>query len=269
MSYLPPYPAWPGRYGAILLSGTAFGLAIGPMLAQAGGVDSLQLQLSWQLQQPLRWDNVHLQDAYWVAGEAEPVTRADTAFKVLRLQAGQSISLRLPAGEFLRLQAASGPIKAHDISLWRSASSADAPALSLRENYRISDQGQSLLLDQFVDQVRLIRIEAAPHLRQPLELGVFVSRHESFHDLASYRKLLALPGKAQALRADHEGAAQSYWAMQAGQSQQITVRGPARLALQGRFQYPANEAALTQNWQVRVRLDGSSEHGASGASSAS
>jgi hypothetical protein len=261
--------------GSILLSGTALGVGMVPVQALASGVDGVQLQLAWQLQQPMRWDNVATasktsRDAYWAAGKTSH-PHPNLAWQVVTLHAGESISVRLPAGEFLRVQSATGPLKPEDVSFWRTQANVGGAGLALRETPVVGTQGNSLALEHHVDTSRIVQIQAAANLSQPLQIGVFVSRHENLGTLAPYRRLYPLSGTTHQLRADSEGAAQDYWAIPASENAdnsaennadnaetgnpaitRVTVRGPARLSLAGRWRYAPNETDVLQNWQVSV-----------------
>lgn len=274
---------------AVLAGGV---VAMPALDAQAAGIDSVQLKLAWQLQQPLRWDNVQAGSAYWLGGESgvQPAVPPDGQlssqlssqlsgqvssqlsrqraveppqampglnWQVLQLAPGQRVSIRVPRTEFLRLQAVPGSVQPtlsqDDLQFWRSNGSGSHHALAVRESARSEQQGSALLLDQLVDETRVIVIERPAHSQGSLAFGVFVSRHEALGTLAPYRQLQPLALPQQQLRLSSEGAARPVWAFAAGQSTRLRVQGPARFALSGRWQYPPQDGALQADWRVSVR----------------
>ena len=236
--------------GHALWSGGVVALAASQ--AQAGGIDGVQLKLAWQLQQPLRWDNLAARSPYWLAG-AQPQAQAGLEWEVLELQPGQRVSLRVPGTEFVRAQAVQGQLQEDDLQFWRSNGVGSKHALAVREGVRREQQGAALLLDQFVDETRVIVVERPSTATGSLKFGLFVSRHENLGTLAPYRQLHELAAPEHRLLLDSEGAAQRVWALAPAQAVKVRVHGPARLALGGRWQYPELEAGLVQTWQVTVQ----------------
>lgn len=240
--------------------------------AQAAGIDSVQLKLAWQLQQPLRWDNVQAGSPYWLGSQAgaegasqfgaQPAVQPPHAvpglnWQVVQLAPGQRISIRVPHTEFLRLQAVPGsaqPTLAPDeLQFWRSNGGGNNHALALREAARSEQQGSALVLDQLVDQTRVIVVERPAASQGSVVFGVFVSRHEALGTLAPYRQLQELALPQHQLRMSSEAAARPVWAFGAGQSTRLRVQGPARFALSGRWNYPPQDGALQAEWRVSVR----------------
>jgi hypothetical protein len=258
-SSLPSLPSLPSRLpllpilGNALLGGTV--LALAGNAAHAGGIDGVQLKLAWQLQQPVRWDNVSANSPYWLDGaqvQALAKPQAGLAWQVLQLQPGQRVALRLPRGEAVRVQAAGASLQRDDVHFWRSNGVGSKLALALRETARLEQQGQSLLLDQLPDETSVIVLERPASASGSLRFGLFVSRHEEIDTLAPYRQLHELAAPEHRLRMSSSGAAQRVWALAGGQAAQVRVQGPARLMLAGRWHYPQQDGASTQQWQVAV-----------------
>ncbi len=227
---------------------TGISLIAGQPVAQASSIDDMQLKLSQQLPQILRWDNVaatNLSAARpYLLSPVESFAFAGQEWRSLRLQAGQSIQLRLPRGALLRLLGVNAQ-SIDAIQIWRS----NGNQLAVRE--MPSQQDGALWLAPDMQHTSMLTLQLASDATQAIEFGAFVSRLEERNELAPYRSLQALPGTPQQLRGDSAGAAQDYWPFAGKQS--ITLHGPARYALQGRMPYRHDDVQTRQTWQVELK----------------
>ena len=234
--------------GQSLLSSAGLSGAAALLLAaqaQAEGIDAVQWRLAQQLPVSLRWDALGQPSPYLLDGQ-NLKWRNDGRYPKLVLQAGQSLRLHLPRGEYLRLH--STALDAAKLSAKLSVWSNQANRLAVRETLKAQDD--DWLLEKDSDAARIIELHAAKDAE--IELAVFVSRQAELPELAPYRQVLALSGVEQGLRADSMGAPESYWPLSPSHTQSVRVRGPARLALHTRWQFQPQDKMPAQTWQVEL-----------------
>lgn len=216
-------------------------------------VDAVQLRLLSQFELPLRWDNVEPGRRYWEHG-AVPTWRAAAGLHAIRLEPGQSVTVRLPAGETLRLHRLDDTLDLGAVSV----SLGSGTGLYRQQRLRPSVGGHDWLLaanDNTLQSAQLARITLADGASSGVDLALFVSRRDALGSIAPYRRLISLPGPTQALRRAVDAASQPYWPLDPSESTELEVTGPARYALRSRLRYPPNESALAQGWHISVRLD--------------
>lgn len=244
-------PPFPRRIVAIALSGA---LAAALPLVGRAQIDDIQLKLARQLDLPLRWDNLDQVRPYWLAG-VKPHRLADRPWHAVRLAPGARVALKVPAGERLRLLRADGqPFAEGGEALHLLLS--NGSGVSTRLQPIPGDDGLSLLADAYPGHAGAVYVERPATADSDLELAIFISRRSPFPALAPYRRVHPLSSPTtRELRRAIDGAAQTYWQLRQGEPAEVSVRGPARLALQGRFVYPAGETGLLQGGWVKLSLD--------------
>lgn len=219
-----------------------------PALAQ---VDDLQLKMAQQLVMPVRWDNVEAGRPYWLGGN-RPEKQVDRKIHAVSLAPGERLSLRLPAGERVRVLRADGrPLQPAELSFRLSHGS----GASWRQHPLPGSDGLSLLVDGYPGYTSALHLERPADAQGGLSIEVFVSRRMPYADMAPYRALLPLDLPTRAMRRDLDGGSQTYWQMTPGEPVSLTVRGPVRLAVEGRFVYPPLEGTMLHSGWLQASLD--------------
>lgn len=183
-----------------------------------------------------------------------PTWRPKAGLHAIRLELGQAVTLRLPAGETLRLQALDQPLVEGVVSVFLG----NGTGLYLQQRLRPGAGGRDWLLpadDNTLQTVRLARITLADGATSGIDLALFVSRRDALGSIAPYRRLVSLPGPTLALRRAIDAASQPYWPLGPSESTEFEVHGPARYALRSRLRYPPGESALAQGWHISASLD--------------
>lgn len=229
---------------------------VSPALSQAQGLDDVQLKLSQQLPQIVRWDSIEPQGlglpSPYLLTPVAMQAHAGLDWRSLRLEAGQSIQIRLPRGASLRLQGLPGlhgvsSEAIANIEMWRSSGN----GLAVRETAQAVAGGVQPAADlQHENVVTLMLAQDAP----AVEVGVFVSRLEERDNLVAYRHLQEFSGAALQLRGERSAATQKYWSLQT--AQEVKLTGPARYMLQGRWQYAQEDNNALVAWQVALTANG-------------
>lgn len=222
----------------------------------AAQVDDVQLRLATQFELPLRWDNVESGRLYWTRG-VRPAWRGEHGLHAVRLAPGQSVTVRVPALERLRVRALDDATRAVLAAPAETLSIAlsNGSGLYAGQRARRSADGRDRVVDALTGSPQLARVTLAAHAPQAVEVALFVSRHEPLGHLAPYRQLHELAGPALDVQRADAPRAQHYWAIQPGTASVLDVQGPARFALRTRLRYPATEAASAQHWHIDVGLD--------------
>lgn len=231
----------------LLLVASALLAAPGPTAAQ---VDDIQLKLLRQFPLPLRWDNVEDSPLYRVGGE-RPARRAGTLWQVTRLAPKQTLVLRIPAGEMLRLVSPDRALVPADVIVRLSQGS----GATVRQAVIAGSDGRSLLASGSSWGTSLAYIERPADAGEPLDIAAFVSRRIPGATVAPYRREIPLALPERQVRRANEGGSQRFWQFAAGGRSSVTLRGPARYALQGRFIYPGHEAAMLQSWWLELTAE--------------
>lgn len=225
-------------------------LALLPVLAQ-GNLDDLQLRLARQFDLPLRWDNVEDGHTYWLGGN-RPFRGVDRRWQVVNLAAGERLTIKLPAGEAVRVLREDGQPLTEDALTFRLSGGSGA---ALRVPGLPGDDGRSLIAAGFPGYAGLMHLERPENAQENLRVAVFVSRRMPFKEVAPYRERWSLPLPERGMRRASDGAETTYWQLAAGEFSDIPVSGPRRIAVEGRFIYRPGDAALLQNGWLRVELD--------------
>lgn len=251
MTTRPPFlPPFPRRLLSLALGAALLTLGSAPASAQ---VDELQLRLARQLELPWRWDNVEDGRPYWLGGNRPEIDVDRRNWQVTTLAPGERLSLRLPAGERLRLLRADGqPLRPEEVVLRLSGGSGAAQRITPLPG----DDGLSLVAEGYPGYAGAVHVECPADAAQPLRLAAFVSRRMFFQDLAPYRRVHALPLPVRTMRRDTDGGSQDFWQLKAGEVVEMAVQGPTRLAIQGRLLYPPRDASLLQGWWLRAGIAG-------------
>ena len=213
-----------------------------PALSQ---LDALELRLSRQFETPLRWLDVGADDLVGGPG-------ADAADGRLELAPGQSLMLRLPAGEALRVHRAGQPLALDALRF----SVSDGSGLFVEQAPRRGIDGHDLLLDTDGDGAHLVRLTRPLDARDTLHAGLYIGRHQPLADIAPYRDELALPGETLELRSGRFGDALPAWRVAPDEALAVSLSGPARLMLVGRIEYSPERTDTRQPWRLTVSADG-------------
>lgn len=229
-------------------------LALGSSLLQPipawSEADALQLGLLEQYRLPLRWDNVE-GEPLWLKGQPPQHSYAQGIHLIL-LDPGQSTSLRLPRGEYLRLHDPEKPLaeNALDISL------SDGSGLQRHVPGRPDQSGHSRLLSPSIDRERLVHIARPTHHDSGIAVAVFVSEQQVLATIAPYRKQIDFGSDKRELRLEGKATGDDFWPLHPGQPLSATVTGPARLQLESRLRYRAQQRSADQAYQIHALLDG-------------
>uniref|UniRef100_UPI001690C9A6 hypothetical protein n=1 Tax=Aromatoleum evansii TaxID=59406 RepID=UPI001690C9A6 len=226
----------------------------------AAQVDEVQLRLLTQFELPLRWDNVEPGRPYWTRG-VRPAWRTAAGLHAVRLAPGESVTLRIPAGESLRVRAlddaAKHALAAPDGALTIAFS--NGTGLYAAQRPRRSADGLDWLVEatDAAPQAgpQLARVSLAAGHGEALEMALFVSRREPLGRIAPYRQLHELPGEPLDVQHQRGSRPLHYWAIEPAAPVTLDVEGPARFALRLRLRYPADEAASAQHWRAVATLD--------------
>lgn len=233
-----------------LLLGLLLALLLpGPAIA---ALDAVQEGLLRQYPLPLRWDNLE-GGREWLSGP-RPVFRRNLGLHLLRLEPGEGVTLRLAAGEQLRLVHPGGPLAAADLEL----ALGNGSGLLTAAEPQLGADGSTLLLTPNLPLAtpllaRLVLPATAP---EGLELALFLSRREPLGELAPYRRLLRLDGIPAQLRPWRQASAEEFWLLVPEAPRSLNVRGPARLALENRLVYPASESLQRLGYRVSATIAG-------------
>lgn len=232
--------------------------------AAVAALDPVQEGLLRQYALPLRWDNLE-GGGEWVAGE-RPVFRRSLGLHLVRLEPGESLTVRLPAGELLRLQRPGAPLAAADLEV----ALGNGSGLFADSALQAGGDGQALLLtpNPPLQAPLLARVRRPATAPEGLELALFLSRREPLGELAPYRRLLRLEGEAARLRSWREASSAEYWLLSPQAPRSLEVRGPARLALENRLAYPPAESLQRLGYRITVTMDGASAQALEFATSA-
>ncbi|AKU10099.1 hypothetical protein AzCIB_0194 [Azoarcus sp. CIB] len=225
----------------------------------AAQVDEVQLRLLTQFELPLRWDNVEAGRPYWTRG-VQPAWRGTEGLHAVRLAPGESVTVRVPAGESLRVRALDDAAKLALTAVEAlTVAFSNGTGLYAGRGPRHSTDGLDWLVDapDAAPQAgpQLARVSLAAGHGEAVELALFVSRREPLGRIAPYRRLHDLPGKALDVHQQKDSRPLHYWAIEAQTPASVEVEGPARFALRLRLRYPASEAASAQHWRVAATLD--------------
>lgn len=223
----------------------------GPALA---ALDPVQEGLLAQYALPLRWDNLE-GGGEWVTGK-RPVYRRSRDLHLVALAPGESLTVRIPAGEQLRLQRPDAPLAAADLEV----ALGNGSGLFAEAALQAGSDGQSLLLTPAppLEAPLLARLTLPTTAPQGLELALFFSRREPLGELAPYRRLLRLEGEVAHLRPWRQASSEEFWLLAPKAPRTLKVTGPARLALENRLAYPPAESLQRLGYRITVTVDGSS-----------
>ena len=213
-------------------------------------LDSMQFQLQRQFEEVLRWDNVEGKPE-WVAGQL-PRYHFKLGLHLVKLEPGKSITVRVPRGSYLRLYHPSHQLVNDDVTMLHSNGSglyANLPIVT-------STDQNSLIVQTDLGNPSLIQIIRPERHQEALSFALFFSRIEPVGEIAPYRDVIPLSLPSVQLRRGDQAASQTYWQLQPEKTTSVTVKGPARYALEQRFVYPETESQLFQTYRIHISLNG-------------
>ncbi len=231
------------RHPAILV----FGLAAA-LVATLPAQDSVEGELRRAYELPLRWDNIEGAPE-WVSGEKPERNLLGRRHEV-ELEPGESVCVRIPAYEWLRVVGDGGALLPNEVDI---ALSTGSGLLAFTEPVPDED-GESLLVDPRRPYPMLAHVMRPPHFEEGLRVALFTSRHLPLRAIASYRDLIHLGGEAKVrLTTSVKAEALEFWRWERGDGASLRLRGPARVQVQTRYRYPPGEQKFPQTYQTRVR----------------
>lgn len=213
-------------------------------------LDDVQAGLLEHYPLPLRWDNVERPPS-WTGGQ-EPGFRPGLGMHLVRLGAGDETAVRLPEGQWLRLYRPDGPLAPEEIRVAFSSGT----GLYIETRPVAGDDRRSLFFRNPAHAPGLVRIRSPAGSAGILEIGLFVSRHEPQGEIAPYRELIALAGRAVWLRRGDDPSTQRYWVLAPGAPLEVDLSGPARYALDHRVLYAPDDVELRIDYSVIFHLGG-------------
>lgn len=213
-------------------------------------IDDVQTRMLTQYELLLRWDNVK-NNPEWVYGPLPSYSLHSGLYQV-KLNPGESIKLRVPRNERLRILHQDSVIAKDDIVLEGS----DGSGLYARLPLAISDDRHSLLSPIAYNEQELVRVSRPREKKSAIELAFFMSRHEKPDELAPYRGLISFNNHPLLMSSSLHAGSEPYWFLKAGSTHCVTVHGPARYAFESRLIYPATESHFIQTYQIHTFLDG-------------
>lgn len=237
------------RRGLLLGLGLALLVLPGPTY---GALDAVQEGLLRQYALPLRWDNLE-GGREWLSGP-RPVFRRSLGLHLLRLQPGERVTVRIPAGEQLRLQRPGAALAAADLVL----ALGNGSGLFAEAAPQLGVDGNTLLLTPNLplETPLLAQVALPPTASEGLELAFFLSRRAPQGELAPYRRLLRLDGDAAQLRPWRQASTEEFWLLTPQAPRSLQVQGPARLALENRLLYPPAESLQRLGYRVSATIAG-------------
>ena len=234
---------------AMSLSGIAGFILLCSSISFAA-LDNIQSQLLQQYAQPLRWDNVE-GEPEWVDG-VKPAYNFSRKMHVVHLSPGDSVTLRIPPREMLRLTCFDAQCSREDLDISISNGSGLYAFLPVQA----AEDTHSLLLSPDASRVLLASIQRPAHSQDAIDVGIFISRRETLGEIAPYRELVKLPTEKVKITEDHRPRSRSFWLLNAAVLAGVEIQGPARLVLEHRYIYPPSEHERTQAYQVFAYIDG-------------
>ena len=216
----------------------------------SAALDEQQTRLARQIELPLRWDNIEGPPA-WVSGP-KPHYRWRDGAHVVRLKPGEVVTVRVPRQQWLRLYRPNGALAPDEVELAFS----DGSGLYTHATNTRSEDGRSLLAQNFLHAPALARVRRPAKRSGAVELALLVSRQEPLGTIAPYRTLVPLPTTEQRLRRADEAQAQRYWLLKPETPLAMALTGPARFALENCLAYPPAFHASHQAYTVLAQIDG-------------
>ena len=218
--------------------------------AAFAAVDDMQMLLLDRYALPMRWDNIE-GPPLWVAGE-KPRFDWSKGMHMVRLSAGQSVTVRIPARSVLRVLRPDGSLQPADLEISLSPGSG---LYATASPVRGSDSA-SLFVYPDVPKPMLGRIVTTGRDGDQVTLAFFVMRREPLDEIAPYRSIIDFGGRTVSLRTHGDPLAKEYRHAEPSAPLTARVSGPARLVLEHRIAYPPTESGRLMTYRVFVRLDG-------------
>ena len=189
----------------------------------------------------LRWDPV-VGPPYLVLAPG-PLLPTDSGWLGTLLATGQEIIIHVPAHALLRVVAddMTDVPPSFFISDGNGAAAPLAPLSSV--------DGAGWLLKSPLAHAALIHVRGATAARR---LGLFLGWFEPPSQALLYRQALSLPGETVLLRRADEAVARPHTRIRAGQEVDVTITGPARLALD--YELDAGPDALETRMVLEVSI---------------
>jgi hypothetical protein len=231
----------------VMLAFGASGRAFGDMKATVVDPHELRARETYAL--PLRWENVE-GSPYWVAG-AKPHYRQKEQMHLVSLEPGEDVVIKLPPRERLRVLNAQQPFQADDLEFWLS----DGSGAYVNLPPQRSADAWSLLFSSDRSSTMLVRIRRPPQHQRALMVALFLSRSEPLDTIVPYRTMIKLAGTPVFIRRTTEATGVPFWLLTPETPQTITLRGPARLAMDTRLLYAPTETQPTQTYRIAVQMD--------------
>jgi hypothetical protein len=210
-------------------------------------VDELQSQLLSNYLVPFRWESVS-DKQYWTKGN-KPLYDLKAEMYKITLEPGEFTLVKIPRGEHLLLQSHLDQVCAENFMLRLS----QGTGLFIETPFKNTEQKGKFITEPIFESMTLARIENKKN--KPIEISLFISKHNLLRELAPYREVLPLHGRSVFLRRGFEAGSQIFQSINLGCPTDLKVIGPTRLAVESHFSYPDNEGTLFQDWEIAVTLD--------------
>jgi LysM repeat protein len=209
-------------------------------------------QLAWLDGQGgvLHWDNIEAAPD-WLAGPAPRYSQA-RGMHLVALQTGESVLIRIPAREQLRLVSAAQALHPGDLEVeWSNGS-----GLYVQIPLRLSESDGSLVTAAGAAHTAgVMRVTRPARFDASVNVALFRSRHADPVRVVSYRDHVDIPGLRRVRLADRSGT-RRYQVLQGGDSATLPVQGATRYRLETRVMFPAIGEASQQAYRIDVVLDG-------------
>jgi hypothetical protein len=215
----------------------------------AGPDDTQQGWLELAARSP-RWDNIE-GAPQWLDGSS-PRWRWNRSLHMIDPKPGETATLRVPAGEQLRLYRPDGQLRKGDFEFaWSNGS-----GLYLVDDGRLTQDGHSLVSAPLVAGESVVRITRRAPSKESFEIALFISRDINSLTAPTYRETLS-PGTAgQAVAIADRNESATYWTVDRDRPLSLEMEGETRIEIQSRLLFPNAGAGFTDSYRVYAYLDG-------------
>jgi hypothetical protein len=196
------------------------------------------------------WDNVE-GPPLWVGG-VSPKKRWANSLHTVFLGPGQEITIRVPTRSMVRVLGIHQLLTPQEVELWVS----DGSGLYGKRTSAISEDHRSLFL--VPDNVRpcLARVRRPAGAHSGIEVALFTSRLQLPQDVVPYQEYQVSLEPQFKVRRASEFESQNYFCLHAEQTREISIDGPARIAVVTRLRYPRHERRSFQAYRLNTKLNG-------------
>lgn len=209
-------------------------------------------QLAWlDGQQPVvHWDNIEGAPD-WLEGPAPHYSPAWQLHLVV-LQPGESVRVRVPAREQLRLEPTEDALRPGDVKVeWSNGT-----GLYVKLPLRLSGAGGSLFTEGESNRsAGVMQVTRPANFDTPVTVALFRSRHSDPVSIVSYRNDINIPGLRRARLEDRSGS-HRFQLLQGNASVTLSVQGATRYRLETRVIFPPLGETSQQAYRVDAVLDG-------------